>query len=718
MVAWRDQPIRNADPSTFELLGGILARDARRVFVLGKPFPVHHASFEVLSPVYARDHDAVYVVMESKIKQLAGADPASFRAIGERYGADSTHAYCFDKQVHLTRYARPQDLRELAPGFATDGNILFCGTKPEPIPAAWLPDWSRARMKVFGSGLRSANCPRLVLSDDKAVLVRFSQCFQVEDRFTYWQRLVGTCFETLAPLPCPPWRDFSLYMADDCRIWFAGVPMADVAPNGARALAHHVLDAQGRIYGGAMPTDLLPAEQLSGNVFRRGDQILELYAGGGMAELASVPGDLPDIEQAIAVALTEAFTILFTVFDHCRPIEWRPYGVDQWFELGRHIGTPAGPVRSELPALSFAWFGQGRVAVRFGDGREIVEPLSGWYTLACRAWAAERGQDVSFMPYPALGGMEPDGGEFVERILGVLAVPMLHLARAAFHAGAAHEARIIAHLFLNASDTQRLPDSALWQLLACLPRELLEERHYLPARHSSGLTTFLGLGRRACEPQMLHDGNWRVRLHAAGTAHMAIVDTGRHDAMFRSVVPALIARYEVEMEPVVRERLAMALEAALVECQVRAEVGREYHHATLLPCIQFCLAKGINTRFNRCRLAEALWALDRDDEALALEASVLGEVGEMAPVSGVYVDRRPIRCHRIWFLMARVRMAWRPATSGERKRRAARLQQAWLDLLDQFGPGAAQCWPELGDLRDDIAEYVRSAAGAEAASDV
>lgn len=294
MAAWRGQRIRSADPGTFELLGGIFARDARRVFVLGKPNPaVHRPSFEVLSPSYARDHAAVYVITKSKLKHLPGADPATFAAVGERFGRDGSRAYCYDRLLPLWRGACLADLRELAPGIATDGHTLFFGTKAKGVPEVFGMDLTRARMKVFPDAAPSDADPRLVLSDGTTVLVRFEDRTSADDGLVQWQHLTGACFQTIRPLPCLHSGQLSLYMADARHVWFAGVRVGNASPAGAHALARDVLVTGARVFGGAGATDLRPSEHVSGSMFRRGGQALRLDAGGRITALPSMPRAVP-----------------------------------------------------------------------------------------------------------------------------------------------------------------------------------------------------------------------------------------------------------------------------------------------------------------------------------------------------------------------------------------------------------------------------------------
>jgi len=90
---WKGKAIKGADAASFEVLSDTLARDASKVYMLGKPAKVDAASFELLSPAYSRDDASVFYVMETKLKPVKGADPASFKPTGGQFGRDAAQAY-------------------------------------------------------------------------------------------------------------------------------------------------------------------------------------------------------------------------------------------------------------------------------------------------------------------------------------------------------------------------------------------------------------------------------------------------------------------------------------------------------------------------------------------------------------------------------------------------------------------------------------------------
>ncbi len=60
VVLWGRHPIPQADPATFQSLGGDWGRDARHVYVQAKVKKIDIATFEFLNPVFVKDANAAY----------------------------------------------------------------------------------------------------------------------------------------------------------------------------------------------------------------------------------------------------------------------------------------------------------------------------------------------------------------------------------------------------------------------------------------------------------------------------------------------------------------------------------------------------------------------------------------------------------------------------------------------------------------------------------
>lgn len=77
VVHWGRHPVAQADPATFQHLGGDWGRDARHVFVQAKPKKIDITTFQYLNPVFVKDGDKAYD-WEGAIK---GADATTFEVL-------------------------------------------------------------------------------------------------------------------------------------------------------------------------------------------------------------------------------------------------------------------------------------------------------------------------------------------------------------------------------------------------------------------------------------------------------------------------------------------------------------------------------------------------------------------------------------------------------------------------------------------------------------
>src|SRR5690349_4086692 len=60
IVHWGRHPVPQADPATFQHLGGDWGWDARHVFVQAKAKKIDVATFEYLNPVFVKDANNAY----------------------------------------------------------------------------------------------------------------------------------------------------------------------------------------------------------------------------------------------------------------------------------------------------------------------------------------------------------------------------------------------------------------------------------------------------------------------------------------------------------------------------------------------------------------------------------------------------------------------------------------------------------------------------------
>jgi len=115
-------PIGQADPASFRVLGGAYATDGQRVFYFADRIPdAHLASFRRLEGPYAGDAERVYWMGKS----IDGADPATYRVLNAAFecSADAEHAY------YRRAVIAGADPRAFPPGRAvtgcTDTSITF-----------------------------------------------------------------------------------------------------------------------------------------------------------------------------------------------------------------------------------------------------------------------------------------------------------------------------------------------------------------------------------------------------------------------------------------------------------------------------------------------------------------------------------------------------------------------------------------------------------------
>ena len=107
-------PIDQADPATFRVLGGAYATDGQRAFYFTDRIPdASLASFHSIESPYAGDSDRVYWMG----KIIDGADPATFRVLNAAFEctADAEHGY------YRQTVVAGADPRSFPPGRAVTG---------------------------------------------------------------------------------------------------------------------------------------------------------------------------------------------------------------------------------------------------------------------------------------------------------------------------------------------------------------------------------------------------------------------------------------------------------------------------------------------------------------------------------------------------------------------------------------------------------------------
>ncbi|WP_103764158.1 hypothetical protein [Roseovarius confluentis] len=665
--------------------------------------------FDILSQGYVRDADTIYLVMARKLKPIKSADADSFAALGTSHGRDATTGYFRDKRMRLAKGRGPADLRPLGHVYATDGTQLYFTTQKVPPPDGIDLSGPGLRLRWFDEN--EVNMPHVALTDGAGVWMSLTTG---PDR---WVRLDGADFDTLAPLGedvTLPWC--APYFRDVSRVWYRGLRLPDASPDAVRVCGAPMLTDGTRAWVGARLLDA-PATGLAyidryhlredagsdGVLLHHGDRVA-FHAEADMTRTLATARSATERADLTQI-LRDLFTTMATLFAHYPPLVSR---------VGKALShmqenTPPAP---DLPDFTARLTTEGQIALDFADGTTLSQPATAWYTLGCHLWAHTTGRPAALLPYPPLGTMLPRSTDAQTQLITAHSAAFHALIARLWQAGHTDAARTLAHFTLClARDYRDLTEDAL-QHLADLPRDLMSSLHYRPAHYHFGSTTNLAVARLIVADGWLDAPDIRDRIDVTSTLHGALLSTSKTALFFKVILHAVQNRFTAEPDAAVREQLATLLDAFLVKGQVDAEVNRVMHHAAMLPVIEFCIANAINTVFNRARLAETLWALNRDPEAEATAEALIAEIGEDAHLPGVYANRHIYRTPRLWFLRGRVDASWRKAPDLDtHKSRLDTLEAEYSALLDRYGKDAAQ-WPEMQDIRAAIDRY---AAGIRAA---
>ena len=139
-VYWSDGDVLTDDPAHFAIISNadhyLFTKDSRTVHVNGNPVKgADPATFEVLQGAYARDDQRVYYFTD----HIADADMASFRVIESPYAADGQRVYWMGKPIEG---ADPQTFRVLNADFECTAdaqrayyrNSVVAGANPSTFP--------------------------------------------------------------------------------------------------------------------------------------------------------------------------------------------------------------------------------------------------------------------------------------------------------------------------------------------------------------------------------------------------------------------------------------------------------------------------------------------------------------------------------------------------------------------------------------------------------
>ena len=708
-VKWKGKTLKNVSPDGFDILTPIVARQGATLYVLGKPTRIDAAAFNVLSDSYARDADTIYLIMDTKLKPIKAADASSFAARGDNHGVDAQNAWFRDRRMRLPKGTPPTKLRSLGHVYATDGAFLYFTNDKLTAPDGIDLTSPSLRLRWFDDN--EINMPQIILTDGTAV---WASLRHGSER---WAQLDKADFDTVEPVPTRPRETWRVpYLRDVRTVWYRGTPVPGADPKPVTIHADDLLTDGERLWHQARPMAETVDQvafvdrytqrgdsRLGGVVLHHGDTLVFHDEDGQTQTLASAQPatDCP----ALTDILREIYTTTCTIFArYPAPVA----SASRAFDAMAKDTTPP----PDVPAFTAHLSQDGALCLDLSCGTRLTQPATCWYTLACHLWAHMSGRDPAFLPYPPLGTMLPRSTDMHTALIARHRDAFFALISHLFDAGHTDAAQTLAHFALGLVRRRMELEETDFQPLANLPRDLIPERHYRPAHHQFEVTTNLAVSRLIVNDGWLATPDIRDRIDVLSTLHGALLSTNKTALFFKEIIPAIQSRYEAEPNGAVREQLAMVLEAALIKGQVDCEVNREMHHAAMLPVIEFCIAHGLNTVFNRARLAETLWALDRDTEADAAAEALIAEIGEDAHLSGVYCNRLIYRTPRLWFLRGKVDISWRSGPGIDvHKARLAALKAEFDALLGRYGKDSAD-WDEMQDIRGDIDRYATGIANA------
>ncbi len=710
-ILWKGKTLKGADASSFENLAPTIGRDATSIYVNGKVAKVDRQSFEVLSDSYARDRDAVYLIMETKLKPVKHADPTSFVAVGDCFGRDASSAFFRTSKMRLNKGCDPESLQSLGHVYATDGASLFFGTERHAWPKELDISLSGIRLKWFSDN--EVNLPTLTLTDGQTCWLAIHHNGQ------HWWECKDADFETLAPLAFDndsTWH--ASYVKDDNTVWFYGTSIADANPAKVYMFGHDMLSDGEQVWHG----DRLIVEKandisyichysthgvhsLNGPLIHQGDRLVvhDLEKGAKtLARIGTKTGahELTSTDEIVTQSLREIFTTQFAIITHFLPIVNTPGDIRQ-----RLQGNPQDYLKPDaLPDFQAKLNSDGQIELTLSDGTILQQPLSCWYTLGCHLCTHARQQAPTFLPYPPVGTMLPDSIAMHVMLMTQHQSAFWTLMGTAFREGHEQEASILAHFCFSLVLGHTPLDAEMLQELVEIPRELMSNFQYDMVHYTFEVTTNLAVGRLILRDKWLEAEDFRDRIDVINTLHGALLETNKAEIFFKEIIPHILTRYANEPLPAVREHLAMVLEAALIRGQVDGEVSQKFHNKAMLPIIEFCIANGINNHFNRARQAETLWALNRDIEANAISEALIADIGEDAHLPGVYCHRFIYRTPRLWFLRGKTDIAYRKADLATHQKRLAALEADYDALIARYGEKSTQ-WDEMKDIKTDIDRY-------------
>ena len=121
--------------------------------------------------------------------------------------------------------------------------------------------------------------------------------------------------------------------------------------------------------------------------------------------------------------------------------------------------------------------------------------------------------------------------------------------------------------------------------------------------------------------------------------HEAVLETNKKRPFFEKVLPAILARQEVETIASIVELADTVVEAFIIAGLVEAEVNHQPIADVLEPAIRRQIDRGVNLTLNRSRLIEVLIHLGRESEAETAIMAFKTDFGPDYMLPGLYIYR-------------------------------------------------------------------------------
>ncbi len=632
-IYWKSKRL-NIDPGDFEELHPHLARAGGRILLGAKPVSADAASFKILSEGYAKDNQHAYVILQTKLKPIKSADAASFEAISETYAYDAKRGYYLGKRMPK---CDPDTLTALHPHFATDGEHLFCGHHRMDAPEEPI-DLRSAR--IISPITEALEKPDAILVTETGVYLSMLGGSRIE----------GADPDTIAFLERgdEAWDRKRAYQYDASHVYFYGEVIPDADPDkvyhlwcgmitdGERLwLGLHRLDKtlETEFKGEQIATRFSPHQTAAiGRIHDRSD--FALYRNEDGVWLID-QGGRPDTAKMLMITCLAKDAVTGLSADEALVIAYRRLFSVAGYVFEKSLCTDfhnltLRPVKA-MP--EFTVTRRGTEVDVFYDG-ELVSSgaISQWMRHASAFWSKIRGGRDQLSVYFQMGQMFPDADVMLARIAHEAAIPLLDLATALLQDGEADEAKILAYLLLKQLDfkgREISPDT-----VAHAPVALVDFAFYRPHFYQTDAfenTTNLAAARRILREGLLTHDDVRHRYDMLNILYALMSETTQNTIFFKDIIPHVLT-YQMQ-EPIgyLRDLAAAIIEMALA-CGFRMykDVDENLYHM-LLPFVRHQIADSVNTDWNRARLIEALWALQRNNEAEAERAALLTDCPEDHP---------------------------------------------------------------------------------------